>query len=103
MKKTGLTLIALALAFTTACGGGSDRPTQGDVSKSLTSKSSVLPTALPKKQADCVAKVLVKSSLSDKTLTALVTQDKKYKGTKKDNKTLATLGPKISKDCIGGQ
>ncbi|MDQ3155768.1 MAG: hypothetical protein M3Q98_03450 [Actinomycetota bacterium] len=99
MKKTGFTLIALALAFTTAC--GSDRPSQDEVSKSLTSKSSVMPTAMPKKQADCVAKVLVKSELSDKTLKALVAKDEKYKGTKKDQKVLTGLGTKITKDCLG--
>ena len=101
MKKTGVALVALAFAFTTACGGGSERPTEGEVSKSLSSKSSVMPTAIPKKQADCVAKVLVKSDLSDKTLTALVKQDEKYKGTKKDQKVLTGLGTKITKDCLG--
>lgn len=101
MKKTGLILIALTLAFTTACGGGSDRPTHGDVSKSLSSKSSVLPNAMPKKQANCVAKVLVDSDLSDKTLKALVKKDEKYKGTKKDNKILEGLSAKITKDCAG--
>lgn len=98
MKKMGLTLIAFTLAFTAAC-GGSDRPTQGEVSKSLSSKGSVLPSAMPKKQANCVAKVLVDSDLSDKTLKALVTQDKKYKGTKKDNKILSGLSATITKDC----
>lgn len=100
MKKTGLALIALALAFTTAC-GGNDRPTQGEVSKSLTNKSSVLPTALPKKQADCVAKVLEESELSDKTLEALVAQDKGYKGTTEENKILSGLSPKITRNCLG--
>jgi len=99
MKKTGLTLIALALAFTTACGGG-DRPSQEEVSKSLSTKSSELPNAMPKKQADCVAKVLVDSDLSDKTLDALVAKDAKYKGTKKENKILSSLSAKITKDCM---
>jgi hypothetical protein len=100
MNKMGLTLIALTLALTTACGGGSDRPTQGEVSKSLSSKSSVLPNAMPKKQANCVSKVLVDSDLSDKTLTALVKKDKKYKGTKKDTKILQGLSATITKNCM---
>lgn len=99
MKKTGLTLIALTLAFTTGC-GGSDRPSEGEVSKSLSSKSSVLPQAMPKKQADCVSTVLVDSDLSDKTLIALVEKDKKYKGTKKDTKVLSGLSATITKKCM---
>lgn len=99
MKKTGLILITLTLAFTAAC--GSNRPDQDEVSKSLTSKSSAQSKALPKKQADCVADILVKSDLSDKTLVAVVEQDKTYKGTKKEQKVLTGLGTTITKKCLG--
>ncbi len=107
MKKTGLTLIALALASTAACGGSggskgssaSNRPTQGQISKSLSTTDNTQAKALPKTQADCVAKLLVKSKLSDKTLKAVVTQDKTYKATAKENKILATVGKTINKNC----
>lgn len=102
MKKTALTLIALALAFTTACGGGdsnSDRPSRSEISKSLAGTTALLPEPLDKKQADCVAKLLEESKLSDKALTALVEQDTKYKGTKKDVETLGALGTKMQSDC----
>ena len=109
MKKTALILIALALAFTTACGGDnkgkdkggsdSDRPTQNAISKSLASKNSVVGTPLPKKRADCVAKVFEESKLSDKTLEAIVKNDAEYKGTEKEAKILAGLGTKMNTEC----
>lgn len=104
MKKTALTLVALALAFTTACGGNdeaakSSRPSEGDVAKSLTSKTSTLPIALSENQAECVAKILVSSKLSDKTLKAFVKQDPKYKGSDAEAKILSDLAKTIDKNC----
>ena len=104
MKKTALTLIALALAFTAACGGKdeapkSTRPSVDDVATSLTSKSSALPAPLSQEQGNCVAKILVESKLSDKTLKAFVKQDPNYKGTAAEEKILAGLAQSIDKDC----
>lgn len=104
MTKTALTLIALALAFTAACGGKdeapkSSRPSVNDVATSLTSKSSALPEPLGQDEATCVAKILVESKLSDKTLKAFVKQDPNYKGTAAEEKILAGLAQSINEEC----
>lgn len=106
MKKTGLGLIAIALAFTTACGGSSDskskasdRPTAAEISKSLTTTTATQPQSMPKAQAGCAAKLLAKSTLSNKALKALVSRSKTYKPSTTDTQALATVGKTINKDC----
>lgn len=106
MKKTGLTLIAIALASTAACGGGStdkstasDRPTATQISKSLTTTSSAQTQALTKTQADCAAKLLNTSKLSDKALRALVAKSKTYKPSAVDTKALTAVGKTINTQC----
>lgn len=97
MKKTlSAVMLTAALAMTAACGGGDDRPTADELSKTLTGKNNVLGTEVPQKAADCMAKVLEESDLSDKTLNALVDADKDYKN-KKDEKTLQKLTPELGK------
>lgn len=99
MKKTlGAAMLVSALALTSACGGGGDdRPTQGEVKKSITSKDSVFGTAIPETAADCVAGALVDSKLSDKALNAIVENDKDFKGGKSDEKALSGLTTTIGK------
>ena len=105
MKKTGLTLITIALAFTAACGSSSaksavsDRPTAAQISKSLSTKSAAQTQALTKPQADCAAKLLTKSTLSTKALKALVAKSKTYKPSTVDTKALTTVGKKINTAC----
>lgn len=79
-----------ALSLTSACGGdgGGDRPSQSDIKKAITNKDGVFGGAIPDEAADCVAKSLVDSKLSDKTLNAIVENDKDYKGSDKDKKAL---------------
>jgi len=99
MKRiTGAVLIAALLSFTAACGGGGDRPSQAEVSKSLTADDSVL-GSIPEKQADCLAKLLVESDLSDKALNAMVEQDNDYKASKNDTETLTEVGTKLATEC----
>ncbi len=95
-----LALVALGLTVTAACGGGTDRPTATELSNSLTSKNNVVGATIPKKQADCFSKLLVKSAVSDKTLQALVDGDKKYKGTDKDRKALQAVANKAGTACV---
>ncbi|AWB92862.1 hypothetical protein [Aeromicrobium chenweiae] len=100
MKKSLSTaMLVAALALTSACGGGDDRPSKAEVKKSITSKDSVFGTSIPESAADCVSGVLVDSKLSDKTLNAIVEGDKDYKGPKKDQKALMDLTSKFSK-CV---
>lgn len=101
MKKTMGALCAAAVLTLSACGGGADRPSQAEVKKAITSEDSVLGTAIPEAAADCVAKALVDSDLSDKTLNALVEGDEDYKGSDEDQKALSGLGADVSK-CVAG-
>jgi hypothetical protein len=99
-RNVTLTIAALGLTLTAACGGGGDRPTSSELSKALTANNNATGTTLPKKQADCFAKLLEKSGVSDKTLRALVAGDKKYKGTKKDETALGKVATKAATSCI---
>ena len=106
MKKTGLILATIAIALTTACGANADdknkadnRPTATQISKTLATKTATQPQALPKAQADCAAKLLTKSKLSDKALKALVAQSKTYKPSTADTKVLSSIGKTINTTC----
>lgn len=99
MKKTlSAAIVAAALTLTAACGGsdGGSRPSADEISKALSDKDSVLGTAVPKKAADCMAKVFEESKLSDKTLKALISGDKKYKN-EDDTKVLSTMSTDLGK------
>jgi hypothetical protein len=100
MKKTmSAAFLVAALALTSACGGGDDRPTKDEVKSAITSEDSVFGTAIPAKNADCVADVLVDSDVSDKTLKAIVDNDKDFKGTKDDEKALTAVQGDLAK-CV---
>ncbi len=106
MKKTGLTLIAIALAFTAACGGSSDktakvsdRPSAAAISKSLTTKTAAQPQVMTGKQATCAAKYLTESDLSTKALKALVSKSTTFKPSAADTKALAAVGKTINSTC----
>lgn len=98
-KKLGVTVAVALLLLTSACGG---RPSEADVSKGLQGgfRSGGHTLKLPKAQADCAAKVFVKSGISDKTLKAIADRTNDYKPSKKD----AAIAEKISNDlaaCVG--
>lgn len=100
MKRiTGAFLIAAVLTVTAACGGGDDRPSQAEVSESLTADDSVLPAASSEEQADCFAEILVESDLSDETLIAVVEQDQDYKGSEEDADILLEVSDDFVADC----
>ena len=83
----------MALAVTSACGGGDDRPSADEISKGLTKASK---GAITEKQADCAAKIISKSDLSDKSVQALADGDSKYKPTKDDTAKQAKLAEKLT-------
>jgi hypothetical protein len=99
-RNVTLALVALALTLTAACGGGGDRPSATEVSKALSANNNATGTTLPQKQADCFAKLLVESKVSDKTLKALIAADKKYKGSKADEKALTGVATKAATACV---
>ncbi|KAB2805486.1 hypothetical protein ACIRN4_14930 [Pimelobacter simplex] len=74
--KLKLAATAAALAVTlTACGGGG-RPSQDDVAGAIKDQVGGSSSALSDKVIDCIAKKVVDSDLSDKTLNKLVDNDK---------------------------
>lgn len=99
MKKS-LTAVAIVAALSlTACGGGSDRPSKEDLSKELSKKDNAFDTKFTKKQADCIAKAIVDSKLSDKAVKALKEQDNKFKPTAADNKARDAIASDVEK-CL---
>ena len=105
MRKFGAALAISALLVTSACGGGGgSRPSESELSKALQkgSEGSVLGNGagkVSKKAADCVAKVLVDSRISDKALKAIVDGDKTYQPSKADTSAGVAVSSKIVK-CI---
>jgi hypothetical protein len=99
MKKTfSAAVIVAALALTSACGGGGDdRPSKDEVKTAITKKDGPFGGAIPKESVDCVVDALVDSDLSDKTLNALVENDKDYKSPKSDEKALTGIQEDITK------
>ena len=102
VRKFGVVVAGAALLLTSACGGG-DRPSADDVSKSLTDGKAGglmnLPAnTLTDKVADCLAKAIVDSDLSDDAVNALVDGDAKYKGGKDDTKAMTSVATKLA-DC----
>lgn len=107
MRKFGAALAMGVLLIASGCGGGSDRPTENEVSKALQKggDDSILGAAgskLDNKAADCIAKALVDSKISDEALQALVDGDKKYKGSKADASAASAVSSKMVK-CISAQ
>jgi hypothetical protein len=98
-----LTLTLGLLLVTSACSGTS-RPSQSDVSQALQkgADNSVLgsrASTVSKKAADCIAKVLVGSNISDRALQAIVDGTKNYRPTKQDEAAAVGISSKIVK-CL---
>ena len=84
MKKTlSAAFIVAALALTSACGGGSDRPSKGELSDQIVKSSS---GAITKKQADCAADAILDSKLSDEAIQAFADNKTDYKPSDADTK-----------------
>lgn len=101
MRIASAILVTAAVLVATACGGPSDanRPSIDQVSQSLRTggKGSLVPSSvtLTKKAADCVARNLVYSKLSDKALKALVDQDKSFSPSAADKAALKSLDQQL--------
>lgn len=98
VKKTlGAACIVAAFALTSACGGGGDdRPSKDEIVKGITKGSD---GAISDKQAECAAKVIVDSDLSDEAVQALADGDADYKASDKDQKQQVKLVEKLS-SCL---
>ena len=68
VKKLGATVAVALLLATSACGGG--RPSEEELSTAMQKgvKTNDRTVKLTKEQADCAAKIFVKSDLSDEAL-----------------------------------
>jgi len=106
MRKFGAALAISVLLVTSACGGGGSRPSESEVSKALQKggDGSILgddASKVSKKAADCVAKILVDSKISDRALKAIVDGNKTYQPSKADTAAGVAVSSKIVK-CISG-
>jgi hypothetical protein len=100
MKKTlSAAFVVAALTLTSACGGGGDRPSQEDVASQLEKASN---GSIKGKQADCAAKAIVDSDLSDDAVKAVAENDTKYKPNDQDKKAQGDVSKEIGK-CITPQ
>ena len=101
MKKTlSAAFVVAALTLTAACGGGGgDRPSQDKVAAQLKKSTN---GAITGKQADCAAKAIVDSDLSDAAVKAVAENDTKYKPTDQDTKAQGEVSKEIGK-CITPQ
>jgi hypothetical protein len=99
MKMTLCTALAAGLLALAGCGSSVERPTEAQVVKSLKDESSVFGGLVPPESADCFAKVLHKSDLSDGTLNAIVEGDASYKGSKSDEKVVSDLTEALVGEC----
>ena len=91
VKKLGATVAVALLLATSACGGG--RPSEAELSTAMQKgvKTNDQTVKLTKEQADCAAKIFVKSDLSDEALQALTERDQTYKESKKDAAALERI------------
>lgn len=97
MKKS-LTAVAIVAALSlSACGGGDDRPSKEDLSKTLSDKKNG--AGLTKKQADCVAEAMLDSKISEKGLKAIAEGDKDFKPSAADKKAQTAVTEDITK-CV---
>lgn len=100
MRECGAAVAISLLLATSACGGGGDRPSQGDLSQALRKggQSSILgPDAdkVSKQGADCIARVLERSKISDRALKAIVDGDKTYRASQSDVAAATAVKDKI--------
>ena len=91
VKKLGATLAVALLLATSACGEG--RPSADELSTAMQKgvKAQDRTVKLSKVQADCAAKIFVKSDLSDDALQAIADRDETFKASKKDDAALKKI------------
>ncbi len=95
-RVVGAALVPFLLL--TACSGG--RPATEDVQAGLTASGSHFPVA--EQQAECAAKILVASKLSDDDLQVVADADPKAELSDEATSTLAELQVKVLQDCAAG-
>ena len=95
MKKTlSAAFVVAALALTSACGGGDDKPSKEDLSKSFVKTGD---GQITKKQADCLAEVILDSDISQEGLEALEKGDEDFKPSKADDKAQKDVADELAK------
>src|SRR5690242_18943228 len=104
MRRFDAELTVSVLLAISACGGGGSRPYQDELSHALqkSGEGSILgygDTKVSKKAADCVAKVLEESRISDRALKAIVDGRKSYSPSKADQTAAVGVANKIVK-CL---
>ena len=107
VRNLGTALLATAVLVTAACGGPADsnRPSVTQISRALRAggDGSLVPTSvtLTTKAADCVARALAYSKVSDRALKALVDRDKTFQPSAADEAALKSLDQQLI-SCVTG-
>lgn len=91
--------VTLAAALLLAGCSEPDPAIQSDLEKVFASAKNPVGLGLPKKQAECAAKLYAESSLSQEYLQALAA-GKKTKTSQDDREELADLTAKVATDCL---
>ena len=81
-----------------AC-GGSDRPSQDEISEALASGDSALGSAIPEEGADCFAKVIHESDLSNDAIQALVDGEDDFDASDEDKEAAEGLQQDLIDEC----
>ncbi|CAN5263142.1 hypothetical protein BH09ACT10_BH09ACT10_31080 [soil metagenome] len=99
-RKLGPTLAIVAFALSACDGGDSDRPSVEAVARALSSKSTGVQVTLTTNQANCLAKVLVDSDVSNDALEAVIAFDNSFKASKVDTEALTGGTATASAACM---
>lgn len=101
MRGTGLALTCCALLALAGCGSSPDadageRPTVAAIAETLRGVSDDPETAYTPQEADCIAKILVDSDLSDSALTGIAAGKPGFEKSDEDDARYRALVPQIS-------
>lgn len=107
MRRTLVTAAAAVLLLGTAgCGDKSShdattkgRPSVAELTKALTGKDAIFPVK-NKKTAECVAKVMYDSQLSDESLRAIAQNKSNYTSSPSDQKAATAMTTQMAKKCV---
>lgn len=97
--KTAAAVSTAVLIGSLAACGGSARPSQQELADSISSGDSALGSAIPEEAADCFAKVIHESDLSDDALQAMVDGEENYDASDEDKEAAEDLQTTLIDEC----
>ncbi len=97
-KAAAAVSTAVLVGSLAAC-GGTDRPSQDEISEALASGDSALGSAIPEEGADCFAKVIHESDLSNDAIQALVDGEEDFDASDEDKEAAEGLQQDLVEEC----